>query len=77
MKSAKITETQSTVQYEHPDDKAMRLRAEKLAAKRIGEFVSKNEDRISQLILLFSDAQSDDLLRRLREEFWSKIVTIS
>jgi hypothetical protein len=56
---------------EHPDDKAMRETAQKGAAKIIEAFFAANSERFKALVGSYFDAQAEDLLQQLREEFWS------
>lgn len=55
---------------EHPADKATRLEGEKKGAELGAKFAAENSVRMAKLISTYPDADAEELLYELREEFW-------
>ena len=58
---------------EHPEDKALRLQSEALAAEAINAFAEKHRAKLVRLIQVYSDAKAHDRLDELREKFWMSL----
>jgi hypothetical protein len=60
-------------QKEHPEDRKMRLEAQRRAADKIDSFVVSRLRQLRRLILTYSDDHAYALLSNMREEFWGDL----
>lgn len=70
-KPAKIGTPDIPVTREHPEDAKIRIAAETRAAKKIYSFMVGRD--MSKLIQTFSDADAQEMLESIREEFWGNL----
>lgn len=56
---------------EHPEDRADRLDSEIHAEKLYEQFCMEYAEDIKSLIRSYSDNDAEELLEKLREDFWS------